>query len=174
MDASITGAELALHIARFVQMPVGSAEWPEHWEFVLRGGRYSRTEAAEVLARSPKPVLVAPLLEPGMLALWPADALDEEGRSRFDHDFANQVEAVAGRIRDLELTDSSRILFVTAAGRVVLSAAECRACFRAYAVLAGWNLVKGPDGDHPASLVIRRSDGQWSPGGPSRPGGSGT
>ena len=174
MDSSVKGAELALHIARFVQMPVGSADWPDHWVFVLRGGRRSRAEAIDLLAQCPKPLLVAPLVEPGMLALWTTDALAGDERRRIEHEFANQVEAVASRVSDLGLSEASRILCETAAGRADLTVADFRTCFRDFAVIAGWSLIKGPDDAYPGRLVIRKSAEHWSPGGPSRHPGSAT
>ena len=174
MEASAKGAELALHIVRFVQMPVASADWPEDWVFVLASRRLDRAGAVDFLAKAPKPLFVAPLVEPGMLAIWHASALVGEERRRIEHEFANQVEAVASRVSDLGLSEASRILFETAAGRVDLTVAEFRMCFRDFAVIAGWSLIKGPDRDYPARLVIRKSAEHWSPGGPSRHSGPAT
>ena len=162
-------AELALHICRFVQMPLDSPSWPRDWAFVPGGDRRDRAETIKLLAAAPKPVVVAPLVEPGMLAMWSIAELSGEARRRVEHEFANQAGWVARLVTELHLSESAAVVFETASDRFILTVAELRGCFRDVAVIAGWMLVRGSSKDAPTRLTIRKSNGVWSPGGPSAP-----
>src|SRR5258705_13830499 len=75
-----TGAELSLQIVRraqsFARPDVPQA--PDLWLLWPGGERLDWVRARARLGALGKPLLVAPLLEPGMLGIWPIDTLDEE------------------------------------------------------------------------------------------------
>ena len=86
------GAELTLQIARFAQdrsdAPRSAARW-----FLLPGSTpLTWAEARDALAALPKPVLVAPLSEPGLLGVWLPGFLDEERRRWLHAQRANATE----------------------------------------------------------------------------------
>ena len=94
------GAELTLQIVWRAQTharPDG-ARSPESWLFWPRGERVDWEGARAMLGALPKPLLVAPLLEPGMLGLWTADALDEPCRQVVARGIANQVQYYADKL----------------------------------------------------------------------------
>jgi hypothetical protein len=134
-------AQLALRICRFVQMPLNSPDWPREWRFVPGGGRADREEAIKLLVDAPKPVIIAPLVEPGMLATWCVANMSGEPRRRVDHDFANEVGWVERFAAELSLSETDEVIFDSASDRFMLTLIELRAFFRDVAVIAGWMLM---------------------------------
>src|SRR5947199_270545 len=108
-------AALTLHVTRFVQMPVEAPASPLRWTFVPEGRRAGWHEAGDLLSNAPKPLMVAPLLEPGLLGTWGISALGGSDRARADHELSNQLAAFDDQASELELGDDSRILFETPA-----------------------------------------------------------
>lgn len=100
-----TGAELTLQIVRRVQSHARPdlPEAPELWTIWPRGERLDWEGARALLSRLPKPVLVAPLLEPGMLGLWTVDTLDARHRQVVDRGVANQVQYYGDKLTVLDV-----------------------------------------------------------------------
>lgn len=98
-----TGAELTLQITRRVQAHARPDVSQESglWTIWPRGERLDWDGARALLGCLPKPVLVAPLLEPGMLGLWTVETLDEAHRQVVDRGIANQVQYYAEKLTAL-------------------------------------------------------------------------
>ena len=71
-------AELTLQVLRFVQQPVDPPSSPREWVFVPEGRRAGWIEARQLLANAAKPLMVAALLEPGMIGSWGVRALRDQ------------------------------------------------------------------------------------------------
>jgi hypothetical protein len=172
-DASMdVCANLTLHVARFLQMPAEQPSSPVRWTFIPDGRQASWIEAADFLTSLPKPLIVAPLLEAGLLGIWIVDRLPELERKSAEYQVANQCAFVENQLEQLAVSGGAGILFETDADRIVLAAPDFRRWIREYSVLAGSRLGQGPDASCPARLLVRRAAGQWSPGaacGPRRP-----
>ena len=148
-------------------MPPDSPDTPDRWVFTPDGVRGDWDTAAEHLAGAPKPLVVAPLQEPGMLGTWSVQALEGGARRRMEHEFENLREFVEECAAQFGLVDHSRVCFGSAAGVVEITLAELRRWVREYAVIIGLLLRRDP-ADEVTWLTIRRTDATWSRGGPDR------
>jgi len=157
-------AELTLRIARFIQVSETPPQSPAYWFFVPEFRRAGWSTALELLANAPKPLIVAPLPEPGLVGTWGLRALTGEDRARADHQFANQEAFFADRITHLQLGEDDSIAFDSGADTVSLSVREFKRWLREYAVCAGSTLDPGTMSANSGALVVRRPDGHWSPG----------
>lgn len=157
-------AELTLHVMRFVQEPRDPPSSPRQWLLLPEGRRAAWPIARAFLADAPKPLMVAPLFESGMLGWWDLSALAGDHRRLVDRDFANQQEWLATHATHRGWSPKATILFETEADQVELPMTELGRWAREYAIPVGWTLGDGPDKDRPGRLLIRRSQGEWSPG----------
>jgi hypothetical protein len=157
-------AALTLHVSRFVQMPVDPPASPTRWTFVPEGRRATWDEAAALLASAPKPLMVAPLLEPGALGSWGVRALAGDDLRRAQHELANQLAGLKHLLDQLGISDDAEVLFETPGDQLSLPVSELQRWFTEYLVFVGWTLGSGPDPDRSVRLLVRRSDGAWSPG----------
>lgn len=82
-------AELTLQIARLVQ-PRNQRRPAADWMFWPDGFRVTWAEAIAFLADTPKPVIVAPLVEPGFLGLWSQADIGAARKETFASELANQ------------------------------------------------------------------------------------
>lgn len=95
-----TKAELTLQVVRRVQENARPdlPEFPGRWVIWPGGERVDWEGARSLLERQPKPVLVSPLLEPGMLGLWTLDSLAAERREVARRGIASQVQYYADKL----------------------------------------------------------------------------
>jgi hypothetical protein len=98
-----TGAELTLRIVQRAQSHVRPdvPQAPDLWLLWPGGERIDWVSTRTRLGALAKPLLVAPLLEPGMLGLWPIDTLDEARKQVVRHEVANQVQYYADKLAAL-------------------------------------------------------------------------
>ena len=98
-----TGAELTLQIVRRAQAYARPdlPQAPDLWLLWPGGERLDWVGARTRLGALLKPLLVAPLLEPGMLGLWSIDTLDEERKQLVRREVANQVQYHADKLAAL-------------------------------------------------------------------------
>ncbi len=158
-------AELTLHVLRFVQSPDDPPVSPAKWHFVPDGVQVAWPEARRLLRDAVKPIIVAPLAEPGMIGTWGVAALTGMARARAEHNLANQVNFLRGFAAEHGLRQDDSILFETAADRLVLSLAELDRWLHDYGIHMGWTLSDQPAGECRARmLVLKHLGGPWSPG----------
>lgn len=157
-------AELTLQVIRFVQQPRDQPSSPREWVFVPEGRRAGWPMARTLLAGARKPLMVAPLSEPGMIGSWGIHALKDDDLARAEHGLANQQQWLIEAATHFGWTPTDRILFETEADQVELSVAELERWLKEYALPVGWKVGEGPDKDRPGRLLIRRASGDWSPG----------
>ena len=157
-------AELTLRVARFIHMPADPPASPVNWFFMPEFLHARWDRAGELLAAAPKPLIVAPLPDPGALGTWFAGALTGEHRARADHQISNQQSLFAKLLDDIGLTDESSIVFDSGVDETVLGVPDFKRWLREYAVCAGSNLGASPDDPSRGRLFVRRPNGEWSPG----------
>jgi hypothetical protein len=157
-------AELTLRIARFIQMPDTPPASPARWFFVPEFYSAPWEEAGALLAAAPKPLVVAPLPDPGFLGTWYVGALAGVHRTRADHQLHNQQAFFASQLEHLGLTETDTVVFDSGADETVIDVASFRCWLRDYAVCAGSTLQRQALAPHAAALIIRRACGGWSPG----------
>ena len=98
-----TGAELTLQIVRRTQSYARPdvAPAPDSWLLWPGGERLDWVSTRTRLGALGKPLLVAPLLEPGMLGLWSIDTLDDERKQAVRRGVATQVQYYADKLAAL-------------------------------------------------------------------------
>ncbi len=102
-----TRAELTLRLVRIAQEALQPRSSLVDWMLYPHYRRASWTDARQLLATAAKPVLVAPLVEPGCLAFWGASDLSADARRSVDAEIANQRDYFTSRIAALALTAPS-------------------------------------------------------------------
>lgn len=137
MDAS---AELTLRILRTVQEHRGAVASEANWTFVPDGRRVPWAEARELLAAMPKPVIVAPLTEPGYLSVWVLDRLSDQERTMGVKSMANQKEYYLSKLETCALGDAGVIELVVPTGRLTLSVPEFDRWSKEYVLSVGVTL----------------------------------
>ena len=157
-------AELTLHIARFLQTPEDPPQSPAYWLLVPGMRRKTYVQACEHLTALAKPVVVAPLQEPGTLGLWPYAELEATDRPRVDSDVKNQCDFLEESLSHCSATTDAMVVFETNADSLTISVAELRLWAAQYRVACGWALDVGPAADAPIRFEVRRPDGRWSLG----------
>jgi hypothetical protein len=117
-----TGAELTLQIVRRAQSYARPdvPQAPDSWLLWPGGERLDWISARARLGALAKPLLVAPLLEPGMLGLWTIDALDEAHKQVVGHGVANQVQYYVNKLAALGV-EHGPIRFESGAGEYAMS-----------------------------------------------------
>jgi hypothetical protein len=148
-----TGAELTLQIARRAQSRARPdvPQAPDLWLLWPGGERLDWVRARARLGALGKPLLVAPLLEPGMLGIWPIDMLDEERKRAVGRGLANQVQYYAEKLVALGVEDGP-IRFASGSSPYEMSRDEFLHWATEYAINVGITLEAAADG---ASARVR-------------------
>ncbi len=152
-------ADLTLLILRLVQGPPHPPlkEWFLFPSFVSA----SPERARELLEAAGKPVLVAPLIEPGCVGLWSFADLEPTTRASAERELANRSEYFEAKLRLWpDGVDAVRLQEGDADLRV--DPATFRAWMREYYVAVGHGLERDADA-RVARLTVR------PPGGAKRP-----
>src|SRR5690349_10406094 len=157
-----TGAELTLQIVRLAHArAVGDVPGAlQRWAFWPHGERCDWEEARALLSRLPKPVLVAPLAEPGMLGLWTVDMLAEEQRRAARRELSKQVEYLVDKLAALD--DPELVRFGSGGSAYQLTRAELLQWATEYALNVGISLGRSPDVGV-AHVLVRPSGGGAPP-----------
>ena len=154
-----TGAELTLQIARLVQAHAGGdvSRVPHQWAFWPRGERLDWEGARALLSRLAKPVLVAPLLELGMLGVWTIDTFEETHRQVVGRQFDNQVHYYADKLTALNVQEGL-VHFGSGASAYQMTRDEFLQWATEYALNVGISLGTSPD-TGVARILVRPSGG---------------
>ena len=155
------GAELTLQMARLIQMRPGSTHSPVGWSLWPHGSRFTWDEARAFLAAAEKPILVAPLVEPGALAVFALGQFPDAQRRQFAAEFANQVQYYKEKLKHLALTDAALLRFEPAASECVLSVSAFIQWAHDYALAAGISLA--PSGEPGVGRITVRPPGGGGP-----------
>jgi hypothetical protein len=155
------GAELTLQICRLMQEHGRARGSRQYWTFMPEMQRASWDEARERLLDAPKPLIVAPLLEPGMLAIWSRAALDPAQRAGAELSARYREEYLTEQLLLGGLDDTSTIRFPAAGIDLTLSVPEFRQWYRDYDVAIGISL--GPDESAGAGRLLLRVPGGGAP-----------
>ena len=157
-QAADTCAELTLRILRAGQEALNPLSSMIDWIFFPEGKHTTWSEAREILAAASKPLIVAPLLESGSLAIWSASALPKQ-RASLERDFANQRQYFNEKLAVLGLSDSDFV--ETPDGGFTVTVAEFRRWATEYAVHVAIGMI--------ASTVLRTARLTIRPPGGGRP-----
>ena len=141
-----TGAELTLQIVRRAQSYARPEvpQAPDSWLLWPGGERLDWVKTRARLGALAKPLLVAPLLEPGMLGLWSIDTLDEERKQVASHEIANQVRYYTDKLAALGV-DHGPIRFESGTSECEMSPDEFLHWATEYAINVGISLEAAAD-----------------------------
>ena len=137
-------AELTLRASRLLQEHRGPESSFAFWYFLPEFHRTGWAEARMLLANAPKPLLVSPLVEPGMLATWRLDVMGPGLRPASDHHAANQVEYYEAKLKAVGLDDGCSVELRTPSGELSLPVPEFRRWYHEY-LFAGVSVAKTVD-----------------------------
>jgi hypothetical protein len=135
-------AELTLRLLRVGQEALEPRSSMVDWDFYPEHYHATWAQAREVLKAAAKPVIVAPLLESGSVAIWSIGSLDLENRAKIEREFANQCRYFNEKLEMLALCDSD--LIETPDGTFTLTVAELKQWATEYTVLVGIGMVPSP------------------------------
>ena len=135
-------AELTLRIIRLAQETESLNRTNVEWVVFPDGRRASWADARDILAATPKPVLIAALLEPGWIAMWCLSDMSPAERARAESELENQCAYFDDKLRRFGLGDDDRIALTTLAGEFTMSVADFKRWLREYALSMGISLDK--------------------------------
>jgi hypothetical protein len=176
-DARSEAARIAFAIIRFEEpmaRPLGNTTPPgqlaigtEAYVFTPSWRKVPRHDVEAFLVSLPGPALISQTTTRGMLALTLIGELSGDRRRWAEKTVANFTEAFDEMARQLRLTSASRILLEFDTESHVFSYEGVREWTQQFGVQVGWSMAPlEEDSRADARLVLRRSDGQWSDGGP--------
>lgn len=154
-------AELTLKASRLLQEHRGPESAFAFWFFLPEFHRAGWAEARALLTSAPKPLVVSPLVEPGMLATWRLDVMGASLRQASDNHLANQGEYYKAKLEALGLDNGSTIELRAPSGDLSLPVPEFRRWYRDY-LFQGITIVKTAD-PQVGRLMIRPPGGGGPP-----------
>lgn len=156
------GAELTLQIVRLVHERPDPPRSPASWSVWPEGGRLTWAEVRAVLAAAPKPLLVAPLIEPGALGMWTLDSLSAGMRTKLARGIASQVEYYTAKLEMIGLTLEDRMCFEPATPACVMRVGDFLDWAREYAIGVGISIEQSSEPGM-GRIVIRPPGGGGPP-----------
>ncbi|MGZ3331393.1 MAG: hypothetical protein ACXU9O_11525 [Gemmatimonadaceae bacterium] len=151
-----TCAELTLRLVRAGQEALNPRSSMVDWDFFPEHQHATWSQAREILTQATKPLIVAPLLESGSVAIWSVAALQPQHRAIYERELANQCEYFKEKLATFALDDTDRI--ETPNGTFTLTVAEFRQWATQYTVLVGISVTATPVA-HTGRILIRPPGG---------------
>jgi hypothetical protein len=136
MDAC---AELTLRLVRTGQEALNPRSSLLDWVFFPEHQHATWSQAREILTAAGKPLIVAPLLESGSVAIWSISALQSQHRAALEREFANQCQYFSEKLAALTLDDTDHV--ETPDGGFTVTVAELRQWATQYTVPDGFLAV---------------------------------
>jgi hypothetical protein len=112
------------------------------WVFLPDHQHATWSQAREILTSAGKPLIIAPLLESGSVAIWSVSALQPQHRTVLEREFANQCQYFNEKLAALGLDDTDQI--ETPDGTFTLTVAELRQWATQYTVFVGIGMTATP------------------------------
>lgn len=131
------GAELTLQIVRLVQERQDPPRSPASWSIWPAGGRATWAEARAILSAAPKPLLVAPLIEPGVLGMWTLESVGSAMRTKLAREFANQVQYFTAKLETIGIGLEDRMCFEPATPPLSMRVSDFLSWASEYAIGVG-------------------------------------
>ena len=155
-----TCADFVLHLARLQQEHLRPTSSLVGWVFLPAFREATWSQARELLAAAPKPLVVAPLVEPGYLAVWNLDGVEPDRRATIESLFANQVEYFTEKLKICGLGQTAVMRLSTPTVTLSISAADFRRWFHEYTV---FGVTVAKTGDPGVGRVLIRPPGGGGP-----------
>jgi hypothetical protein len=159
-------AEFTLRIVRAAQESLGPRSSMLNWDFFPEHRHVTWADARAILTAADKPLIVAPLLESGSVAIWSLSALQSRHRAAIEGEFANQRQYFDEKLAALGLEDTGRV--ETPDGEFTLTVAELRQWAIQYTVPVGIGMTASPT-PRMGRMIIRPPGGGRPAGWIDRP-----
>jgi len=171
---SIVAARLAVAMAQFAQSTPASREAPSspwRWQLVPDGRRFSYQELLDVLEDLPKPVCIAPAMNPGVLAVWTVEDVHPTQRDRILWELRNQATVLQERFAGVEIPDEASVRLELHGDAIDATLGDVRAFAAAFLHMGcGWRVAPPRAAGEPHRMTLLHIDGSRSPGAsPGRP-----
>jgi len=153
-------AEFTLRIARAAQEALDPRSSMIDWVFFPEHRHVTWPQASEILDKASKPLLVAPLLEPGTIAIWSVNSLRPEQQAALQQEFVNQDEYLSKKLVKIGLSESDYV--ETPDGLLRITVGDFRRWATEYAVTFGISLTRSLD-PHIGRILIRPPGGGRPP-----------
>ena len=147
-------AELTLQICRLMQEHGRARGSRNYWTFMPEWRRATWNEARATLADAPKPVIVVPALEPGVLAVWSLSLLDPAQRAGGELSARQREEYFAEQLPLCGLDDTGSIRLRVATVDMTLPVPDFRQWYRDYDLAVGITVEPG-DSAGAGRLLLR-------------------
>jgi hypothetical protein len=152
-------AELTLRIVRMSQEALNPLSSLADWCFLPENRHARWADAREILSRSPKPTLIAPLVEPGMIVVWSLDSVQADVRQNWEREFANQCEYFDEKLKAFGLGDADGVTLTGPTGEYRITVADFGRWARDYAIPVAAIGLKKSSAAHEARILIRPPGG---------------
>lgn len=155
-----TPADLTLLVLRLIQ---GAPRPPvKEWYLLPAFVEATQQEACEMLGTARKPVVVAPLLEPGIVGLWTLADLEVEARVKAERELANRMAYFEAKLSSMWPDGVDTVRLKEGDADLRLDLAAFRAWARDYYIAVGHGLEREHD-PRVARLTIRPTGGGRRP-----------
>lgn len=148
MDKS---AEFTLRVASIAQTAIPGVQPPERWILFPDLRQLTWDEMREALSRAPKPLCVAPLLEPGCISL-------HVGNPALQKVVANQVAGYREKLPGIGLREEDTLVLGTATGDFTWTVREFQQWLTEYVIVAHVVVTKTLDPRIGQILIIRQGE----------------
>ena len=155
-------AELTLQVARLSQAHKVTRRAMSDWFFVPAFRKATWAEAHDILAAAPKPLIVAPLVEPGHLATWSVEDVAPAERAGVQRHLDNFQEYFPEKLRVLGREQAESFVFAGAEAELRLTVADFWRWTREYAISVGVTVDKTPE-PGVGRLIVRPPGGGGPP-----------
>lgn len=164
--------KLAVAMTRFAQSTAESRQAPSsprRWQLVPDGRRFSYHELLAALEALPKPVCIAPAVNPGVLAVWAVDDAHASQRARIEWELQNQLEVLQEHFAGAEVPDAAPVRLELHDDVLDLTMGDLRAYAGTYLHMGcGWNFSPPRAAGEPHRMSLLHVDGSRSAGEPRR------
>lgn len=165
---STIAARLAIAMVQFAQSTPASREAPSspwRWQLVPDGRRFSYEELLGVLEALPKPVCIAPAVNPGVLAVWAVEDAHPTQRARIQWELQNQGAVLEERFVGSDVPDATPVRLELHGDVLDATMGDVRAYAAAYLHMGcGWRVSPPRAGGEPHRMTLLHVDGSRSPG----------
>jgi hypothetical protein len=157
-------AQLSLHIARFLHAPADDRRSPVRWRLLPSLAEQTFSDACASLATLPKPIVFAPLTEPGSVYVAPLATLAAGDASAWQWHHKNQVDNFGPFMSALGASDDDVLAFGRDEDVIETRVSVLRQWTQEYLVPLQLTIVKDRTRAGYHWLVVRHGDGRWSSG----------
>lgn len=162
-------AALVVAMTRFAQSTAASREAPSsprRWKLVPDSRSLSYHELLDALAALPKPVCIAPAVNPGVLAVWSVEDVHPTQRAHLEWELQNQITVLREHYIPHDVPDAAAVHLELPDDTLELTVGDVRALAAGYLNMGcGWRVAPPTAAGGPHRMTLLHLDGTRA-GGP--------